>query len=146
VAPHLIDGYSETLAALTNHVSDASDHVFTDVDYFHIPEFAIAFVAVQNYRAYRGGRMSLEDALANFGERSVLATIASGLGWAATAASHSTGVGIPVAIVARLFGGQLMHNRDRRKALDELVCNVQASRERLEHQLPRGVEKVALPS
>ena len=143
---NLIDGSTQTLGALTQQVTDAADQASMGVDYVHLPAIAIAFAAVQNYRAYRQGRVSLEEALSNFGTRSALATIASGLGWGAAAATHSTGVGIPVAIAARLVGGQFLHNRNRRKALQSLIANVLSSREKLQLQLPRPVLPLALPS
>ena len=93
--------------------------------------------AGQNFSRYRKRRISVEEALRNFGERGVLAVVAGGAGWAAAALLHGSLIGIPVSMVTRLLGGQFFHNRHRRELLDQYISVVLGSRRCLELQLPR---------
>jgi hypothetical protein len=135
-AEHVIDGH-RTLDDLTHHVQAAASHVHTAADHFHVPGVAIALAAAQNFSSYRKSHRSLEEAFGNFGERSIMAVVANAAGWGAAAVTHSTGVGIPVAVATRVFIGQAKHNIRRRKVLDELIVTITESRAVMARQLPR---------
>jgi hypothetical protein len=130
-ASHLVDSHQH-LDVLTGHVSHGLAHAAAAVDHFHIPGLAVAFAVCQSYKRYRNGEMTLNSALQNAAERSLLALVASGVGWAMHLAAHSTLVGIPFAMGTRLAGSQLIHNRDRRKLLDMEIQIVRSSREQLQ--------------
>lgn len=141
---HLLDGH-ESLGHLTGQVTGAVEHAEAVGVHFHFPIIAIAFAAGQNFHRYRKGTISLEEAIRNSGERGVLAIIASGSGWAAAAAAHSMLIGIPVAMVIRMLGGQLLHNRGRRKLMDSYIETVSSSRICLElDHLPRPILEASI--
>jgi hypothetical protein len=143
---HVVDGH-QSLTELTHHVSDATDHADGVGDHFHFPVIApilaIGFAAGQNWSRYRTGRVTLNQMLQNVGERGLLAVIASGAGWAVGALAHTSGVGIPVAMGVRLFGQQLLHNRDRRKLFTIYIETITASTRNLQAQLPRRLLEAA---
>ena len=143
---HVVDGH-QNLTDLTHHVSDAAGHADGVGDHAHFPVIApilaIGFAASQNWRRYRTGSITLNQMLQNVGERGLLAVIASGSGWAVGAAAHARGVGIPVAMGVRLFGRQLLHNRDRRKLLAVYVETITASTRNLEAHLTRPLLEAA---
>jgi len=140
---HLIDGHG-SLSGLTEHVESAADHADVADVHFHFPMIAIAFAVAQNHSRWRKGNISGADAFKNIGKRSLLSIVATGAGLAVDSALHSTVIGIPVSMIARLAGGQLFHNRDRRKLLDAKIATVRESRELLELRIARTV--LALPS
>lgn len=133
---HLADGH-DSLSHLTGQVTGATEHAEAAGIQFHFPIIAIAFAAGQNFHRYRKGSVTIDQALRNVGERSALAVIATGAGWVAAAVSHATVIAIPFSMGARLLGGQLLHNRDRRQLLDSYIETVSTSRGYLERQLPR---------
>lgn len=136
---HLLDGH-ESLGHLDAQVTGAADHAEAAGIHFHLPMFAIGFAALGNYRRYRKGSISLDQAISNFAERSGLAVIAAGAGWAAAALAHATLIGIPVSMGTRMLGGQLLHNRGRRKLMDVYIETVSSSRICLElEHLPRPI-------
>jgi hypothetical protein len=144
---HIVDGH-QTLGDLTDHVTNAADHAEAAGNHFHLPFvgpiIAIGFAAAQNRKKYREGKITLEHALRNIGDRALLNLIASSAGWAVSAFAHTTGVGIPVSFGVRLFGGQLLHNRDRRELLTVYVETVVSSRKKLEDHLQRPLLEAAV--
>jgi len=134
---HLIDS-NQHLSDLTAHVSDGVQQAEAAGIHFHIPVLAFVFVAGQNCMRYRKGEMSLASALQNFGERSLLAVVASGVGWGVSLLVNKTIIGIPFAMTTRMFGGQLLHNRDRRKILDMRIEIVRSSRKTLQLQIAKS--------
>jgi hypothetical protein len=144
---HIVDGH-QTLGHLNDHVTNSADHAEAAGNHLHFPIIApiiaIGFAAAQNRRKYREGKITLEHALRNIGERGLLAVIASSAGWAAGALAHATVVGIPVSMGVRLAGGQLLHNRHRRELLTMYVETVVSSTRKLEDQLRRPLLEVAV--
>jgi hypothetical protein len=124
---HLVDG-QRTLGELHSEVNSAVEHAGAAALHFHLPVVAVAFTIAQNCSRYRKGSCTLQEAMANIGTRSLLATIASAAGWGASAAAHASIVGVPVAMVVRLFGSQAIHNVGRRRLLTSYVQTVAASR------------------
>lgn len=133
-AGHLLDGH-RTLGELHGDVTAAVDHADAASIHFNLPVIAVAFAVGQDYVRYRKGSFTLQEALANIRTRSALATIASAAGWGASAAAHSSIVGIPAAIVARLVGSQVIHNVGRRKLLTSYAQAVVTSRTALERRV-----------
>ena len=114
---HIIDGH-EKLANINGHVGDAVGHAeAAGAIHFPVigPALAISLAVWSNGRAYRKGKVSLEDAVRNVGERGALAIVAGAAGWGAVVLAHEPFVGLPTSIVVRLFGGQFFHNLRRRK-------------------------------
>jgi hypothetical protein len=133
---HIVDGH-ESFDHLTSHAASAAEHAEAAGIHFHLPVIAIGFAAYENFSRYRNGNTSLEEALQNFGERSLLATVAGAAGWGAAILAHASLVGIPVSMAARLAGGQLLHNRRRRALLTRNLETVVSSRKKLQDQLGR---------
>jgi hypothetical protein len=137
---HILDGH-ETLHDINGHVADAAGHAeaagATEHFAFLGPVFVIGMAAALNYRSYRQGRITPADALRNVSERGALAIFVSVAGHIAILIAHEPFVGLPTSILARLFGGQFIHNRDRRKQLTKFVETVQSSRTHLERLLQR---------
>lgn len=140
VLSHILDGH-ETLHHINGHLADAVGHAEAAGVAEHFPfvgpVLVIGAAAALNYRNYRQGRTTLADVLRNVSERGALAFFASGVGYAAVLIAHEPFVGLPTSIVARLFGGQFLHNRRRRELLTKYVETVQSSRTHLERQLQR---------
>lgn len=133
---HVVDGH-QALGELTDHVSNAADHADAAEIHFHLPVLAILWVGGQNWYRYRKGKITLKEALRNFGERGALAWFAEFAGWAVTVLAHEPSVGLPVSITARLFGGQFVHNLRRRELLTVYIQTISSSTRRLEDQLRR---------
>lgn len=140
---HLLDGH-DSLTGLTEHVESAADYADAAAVHFHFPIIAIAFAVAQNHRRWRKGNISVGDAFKNIGKRSLLSIIATGAAFAACSALNSTLIGIPVSMITRLTGGQMFHNRDRRKLLNATIATVRESRELLELRVEGAI--LALPS
>jgi hypothetical protein len=125
---HFVDSH-EQFAGLGEQMADATSAAEAAGIHFHIPMLAIAFAVGQNFLRYRQGRVTLQQALRDTSDRSLLAIFATGTGWAAASLAHSSVFGIPVAFAARLAGGQFLHNRKRREILDgSLNCVVESLR------------------
>jgi hypothetical protein len=139
---HIVDGH-QSATDLTGQVSSAAEHADGVGDQIHFPVvapiLAVGFATHQNWKRYRAGRITLNQMLQNVGERSLLAVIATGTGWAVGALCDATGVGIPVSMSVRLFGRQLLHNRDRRKLLTTYIEAITASTSNLQGQISRPV-------
>jgi hypothetical protein len=137
---HILDGH-ETLPHINGYVADAVGHAEAAqaVGHFPIvgPAIVISLVVGLNYRAYRRGKISIEDALRNIKERGALAIIASGAGWATAILAHEPFIVLPTAVAVRLLGGQYLHNQHRRESFTEFVETIKESRGRLELQLQR---------
>ena len=142
---HLLDG-QQTLADLNDHVQDAAGHAEAVGDHlpFIAPAIAIAFAVAQNFIRYREGKTTFKEALQNVGGRGVLAVIATGAGWAVAIIPGAHLAGIPVAMGIRLFGRQLLHNRDRRELLTRYIETITSSTKVLENQLQRPLLEAAI--
>jgi hypothetical protein len=145
LAAHVVDS-GQNLTSLTNHVGDAVEHAEAADIAFHIPLFAIAFAVSHSYWLYRTGKESVESAIRKATERSALAVIASGMGWATAAAAHEPIAGLPVAVITRYYGGRAIKNYGSRRALDASLSNVDDSISKLRLQLDRPVLDGLLPS
>ena len=138
---HILDGH-ELLNHLTGGVSDAADHAAAaGTEHFPIigPALVIGLVAWSNCQKYRRGHITPAEAVRNIGERTLLAILASGAGWAAVLLAHEPLVGLPTSVLVRIFGGQLFHNLKRRELLTQLVETVQESSNQLDRQLQRSI-------
>jgi hypothetical protein len=137
---HILDGH-EGLHHINGHVMDAVGHAEAAgaAEHFPVvgPILVVVLAAGLNYRSYRKGKISPEEALRNIGERGILAVLASGAGWAAAVLAHEPLVGLPTSVFVRLFGGQLFHNRHRRELLDGLIGTIEESRSKLAVQIQR---------
>jgi hypothetical protein len=137
---HLSDGH-ESLHHLNGHVSDAIGHAESAgaAEHFPVigPAIVISMVAAANWKQYRSGKLSREEAFRNIEERGLLAILATSASWALTALTHEPFVGLPVSVTVRLLGGQFLHNRRRRELLEERIAVVLESRQRLEIQVQR---------
>lgn len=135
LAGHVIDS-PQTLQDLDHTVAIGVDHANSIADVgLHIPFVAIAFASVQNYRRYRTGNISFNDALRNTGERSVLAVITGVVTKFSIAAFHEPFIGLPVAICTRVFLGWLMKMQKQGKILDMQIQIIDESYRCLERNL-----------
>ena len=144
---NILDG-NESLSILTHHVGNAADQAAAaGAEHFPLvgPAIVMGLVAWSNYQGYRKGRVTPAEAMRNIGERTILAFLASGAGWAAALIANEPLVGLPTSILVRIFGGQLFHNLKRRDLLTQLVETARESRAQLERQLQRPVMAL-LPS
>jgi hypothetical protein len=147
VLGHILDGH-ETLGNINGHVAGTVGHaeVAGAANHFPIvgPAIVIGLAVGLNGRAYRQGKVTLEQALRNVGERGILAILASGAGWAMTLLAHEPFIGLPTSVMVRLLGGQYFHNQRRRELLTEFVKTVQDSRGHLELTLQRPLLEAAM--
>jgi len=146
---HVLDGH-EGLHHLNGHVMDAVGHAEAAGAAEHLPVIGPIIVVVLavglNYKSYRQGKVSPEEAVRNVGERGLLTVLASGAGWAAALLAHEPVVGLPTSVLVRLFGGQLFHNRRRREVLDSLIGSIEESRWKLALQVQRPILETAASS
>ncbi|SEG13254.1 hypothetical protein SAMN05421819_1898 [Bryocella elongata] len=124
---HLVDGKAHLLE-MNQRVAEGIHHADVAHVGFHIPVVAIAFAAWESFSRYRRGELTREEEIARFFERSALATFANAAGWAAHVVTHSSLLTVPAGMMARMAGGQLVHNVRRRKILDAKMVIVRDSR------------------
>ena len=112
---HLTDGH-ESLVHLNDHVSDAVGHAESAgaAEHFPVigPALVISMVAAANWKQYRSGKLSREEALRNIAERGSLSILASASGWALGALAHEPTLGLPTAVTVRLVGGSSFTTAD----------------------------------
>jgi len=127
---HLLNGHAN-LADIGDHVGHAVDaaNAADPVGHFPIagPALVIGLTAFMNWRKCRNRQMSALEYYRSIGERGILAFIATGAGHAVNLLAGEPFVGIPVAVVTRMVGGQVLHNVHRREELDKMVQNVDES-------------------
>ncbi|MFY9976850.1 MAG: hypothetical protein WA252_13575 [Candidatus Sulfotelmatobacter sp.] len=146
---HILDGH-ETLEGINGHITGAVHHAEAAGAAAHFPivgpAIVIGLAVGLNGRAYRQGKVSMEQALRSVGQRGILAVLASGAGWAVTLFAHEPFIGLPTSVMVRLLGGQYFHNQRRRELLTENLKAIRDSRGHLELQLQRSLlEAVACP-
>ncbi len=114
---HIIDSH-EQIAGMNERLAEATSHAEAAGIHFQLPVIAIGFAVSQNFVRYRQRKVTFQGAIADVGERSLLAMVATGAGWAVSLLAHKSIVGAPMSFVARLLGSQALHNRSRRETLD----------------------------
>lgn len=132
VAGHLVDSH-QSLAGLDATMHGAVEHAeAANPAGFHLPLLAVAVAAGQGAYFWYRGRWTALEAVRRTSERGVLALLAE----AAFALSLSLGVepmvGLPVSLGVRVAGGQALHNRRRRREIQQATERVIALRRRLE--------------
>ncbi len=144
---HITDGH-QTLQQLNERVTDAIGHAEGAGAVAHFPfagpAIVVGLAIGLNCLQYRQGKVPLERALRNIGERGTLAVISSASGWAAVALSHEPFIGLPISIAVRLAGGQFFHNRRRKELLQKFIDTTIDSRRHLNGQLQRPLLEGAI--
>lgn len=144
---HILDG-QEGMHQINRDVIDAVGHAEAAGAAEHFPFvgpiLVVVLAAGLNYRSYRKGKVSPEEALRNVEKRGTLAILAAGAGRAAAVLAHEPLVGLPTSVLVRLFGGQFFHNRRRRELLDGLIGNIEESRSKLAVQTQRPLLEAAV--
>ncbi|HVA63983.1 MAG TPA: hypothetical protein VNF74_09690 [Terriglobales bacterium] len=137
LSAHLLDS-NQTLHDLNGHVGAAVGHAAAVHAAPHIPVLAVAFAVGHSFYAYRAGHIPLEQAVRLAAERSGLAVVATGAGTAASVLLHSTGWGIPVAILARLLGARVLKNVKLRSQIDDSCRRCAAAQAAMQRRIARG--------
>jgi hypothetical protein len=128
---HLIDsGISN--AALGDHAAnpveyaDAASHLA-----FHLPVLAVGLAVVMELQRYRTGRQGLSRAIQQMSKRSLMALMATTVGWLVAGATGKTIVGLPAAMLTRMAAGSVASSFESRTILMKGVEQVKQSSARL---------------
>lgn len=136
LSDHLVDSH-QSLMGVNHSLADATSHAEAAGIHFHLPFIAITFAVAQNFLRYRKQEVTLEQAVMDAGRRGSLAVLASGVSWAVAHFTGSAIVSAPIGFVTRLMGGQVVHNLQRRDALDDSLVSSGDSIRQLRVQLRR---------